>query len=98
MKANSHFTILAKLADSSEDAHKMLVLEAQIAGRRPTSLRHQLFSKLLRDSKWMVGSKNIVWQIEIMIDLSDHVAAHVSLSGNPLRAFSSKDAASDLGS
>jgi hypothetical protein len=32
MEANSQFTILGKPADSSEDAHKMLVLEAQIAG------------------------------------------------------------------
>jgi hypothetical protein len=74
-----------------EDAYEVVASEAWTAARRPICFRHQFSGTLSRGSDGTLESKEISGRIEIMMTLSDQVAAVMSLSGNSHVMFSSNN-------
>jgi hypothetical protein len=65
-----------------DDGDEVLASEARIGAYRPIGSRHSLAGHLLGGSEWILEGKKIAGRIETMTNLSDQVAAAMSLPGD----------------
>jgi hypothetical protein len=70
-----------------KDVRKISASDARIAVRKTANLGHQLADNPSGSFEWMLDGKEIAWRTGTLTNLSDQLAARMSLAGDSAVAF-----------